>query len=240
MSHGEGGHGHSHSHSHSHHDSHDGEGMGGHPDQGVDVESIELSCTRGMLTKDILQIREAMRGYALGMRIKAKNGEGAEGNSFINLREFQRECGQLGVPQNALLSFYDLVHKRRPSFSDENAFPPPPRTAKLMSEAVLSAVPSESVEELEKLAAGGDAASMRKLGDVFNIGFKGVARDWRRGCKLYNEAADAGDLEALGCIQVWLASRQRYAARSSGAGFVRPSGRWAALGAVGCSPLRSS
>ena len=71
-----------------------------------------------------------------------------------------------------------------------------------MAKVVLSAVPSEPVEELERLSSGGDAAATRKLGDVFNIGFKGVARDWMRGCDLYRDAAGAGDLEAMGCIQV--------------------------------------
>jgi hypothetical protein len=71
-----------------------------------------------------------------------------------------------------------------------------------MAKVVLSAVPSEPVEELERLSSVGDAAATRKLGDVFNIGFKGVARDWMRGCDLYRDAAGAGDLEAMGCIQV--------------------------------------
>lgn len=71
-----------------------------------------------------------------------------------------------------------------------------------MAKVVLSAIPSEPVEELERLSCGGDAAATRKLADVVNIGFKGVSRDWRRACDLYRDAAGAGDLEAMGCIQV--------------------------------------
>lgn len=108
MSHGGHGHGHSHSHSHGHEFDEDivEEGM----------EVLELSCTRGLSSEDALQVREAMRGQQLGRQAA----------SVRSIRDFERECGDLGVPKTSLLSFYGLVKKRRRAFSETDEFPPPP------------------------------------------------------------------------------------------------------------------
>lgn len=107
MGHGGHGHGHGHSHSHGHdHDEDDAEEGG---------ETLELSCTRGMSSEDLLHVREAIRGHQLGRQAATVRG----------LREFELECGDLGVPKTSLLSFYSLVQKRRPAFSESDEFPPP-------------------------------------------------------------------------------------------------------------------
>jgi len=121
------------------------------------MEVLELSCTRGLSSEDALQVREAMRGQQLGRQAA----------SVRSIRDFERECGDLGVPKTSLLSFYGLVQKRRRAFSESDEFPPPPvvRSSSSKSPSLLLRLHAR-LKTATPTAGRRDVQSARTLSDA--------------------------------------------------------------------------